>query len=157
MKLGILLQFPFVLIIYPMCVQLLCSKVTWVNTLACVFNHLANLVYDAASSYLQVLQLFLTLHSNTQHTYTFRRMFKLVTHLSCVYGCFTCLYVCLCSTCLQCPWRPEEGVRYPGTGARDSNEPPCEFCDQRCVLWKGPITDEQFLQPLNWICNCSMI
>jgi hypothetical protein len=24
-----------------------------------------------------------------------------------------CLYVCLCTTCMQCPWKPEEGgVRF---------------------------------------------
>ena len=26
-----------------------------------------------------------------------------------------CLHVCLCIVCIQCPWKPEEGVRSPGT------------------------------------------
>jgi hypothetical protein len=27
-----------------------------------------------------------------------------------------CLHVCLCTTCMQCPPQPEEGIRSPGTG-----------------------------------------
>lgn len=35
-----------------------------------------------------------------------------------------CLHLCLCMTWLQCPWTPEEGVGFPGTGATDTWAPP---------------------------------
>lgn len=28
--------------------------------------------------------------------------------------------------CIQCPWRPKDGIRYPGTGVTDSCELPCQ-------------------------------
>jgi hypothetical protein len=34
-----------------------------------------------------------------------------------------CLYVCICTTCMQCFQRPEEGVRLPGTGVTDGCKP----------------------------------
>jgi hypothetical protein len=39
-----------------------------------------------------------------------------------VYGCFACMYVCMC---LQSTWRPEEVVRSPRTGGTDGCELPC--------------------------------
>jgi hypothetical protein len=30
-----------------------------------------------------------------------------------VYGYFAC---CICIICMQCPWKPEEGIKSPGTG-----------------------------------------
>lgn len=33
-----------------------------------------------------------------------------------VHGCFACIYVCLCTMCLQWPQRPEESVGFPGIG-----------------------------------------
>ena len=35
------------------------------------------------------------------------------------------LNVCLCTTCMQCPQRPEEGSKSLGTGVIGSCEPPC--------------------------------
>lgn len=32
------------------------------------------------------------------------------------YQCFVCMYMSVDHVCAWCPWRPEEGVRYPGTG-----------------------------------------
>ena len=36
-----------------------------------------------------------------------------------------CLHVCLWTTCMQCPWRPEQGVGSPGTEVTNGCEPPC--------------------------------
>lgn len=47
-----------------------------------------------------------------------------------------CLYVCLCVTCVQCPWRPEESGRSPKTGVS------CH------VVWElilGPLQEQQVL------------
>lgn len=30
-----------------------------------------------------------------------------------------CLHLCLCTTCIQCPWKSEESVRSSGTGVAD--------------------------------------
>lgn len=38
------------------------------------------------------------------------------------------MYVCaahVCSTCMQCPQKPEEGIRMPEAGVTDSCEVPC--------------------------------
>lgn len=32
-------------------------------------------------------------------------------------ACIFCLHVCLCTSCAQDPWKPEESVGYPETGA----------------------------------------
>jgi hypothetical protein len=29
----------------------------------------------------------------------------------------------LCTTCVQCPWKPEEGAWSPGNGVTDDHEP----------------------------------
>lgn len=39
-----------------------------------------------------------------------------------VYKCF-CLHICLYTTCVQCPRKPERGVRYPGTGGSGGRQP----------------------------------
>lgn len=36
---------------------------------------------------------------------------------------FSCMY--LCTTCMQYPWGPEEGIKSPGTGVADGCEPLC--------------------------------
>jgi hypothetical protein len=43
--------------------------------------------------------------------------------------------------CMDYPWRPEEGVRSPGTGVTEGCEPHCE-------RWV-PLTSEPSLQPLS--------
>lgn len=35
------------------------------------------------------------------------------------------IYVSLCTTCIQCPWRPEKDIIFPGTGVTDICETPC--------------------------------
>lgn len=35
-----------------------------------------------------------------------------------------CLQVCLCATCMQYLWRPQEGIKYPGTGVTVGCESP---------------------------------
>lgn len=35
------------------------------------------------------------------------------------------LHACPCTTCVQCPQRPEEGVGFSGTGVTDICKPPC--------------------------------
>lgn len=42
-------------------------------------------------------------------------------------GYLKCINV-LSAACmsLQCSWRPEKGIRYPGTGIIDHGEVPCE-------------------------------
>ena len=47
-----------------------------------------------------------------------------------------CLHVCMCTTCMQCLWRPEEGSRFPGTGITSGCEPPCGCGNWTQVLWK---------------------
>jgi hypothetical protein len=40
---------------------------------------------------------------------------------------YVCVYVCACTpecTCMQVTAKPEEGVRFPGTGAAGDREPP---------------------------------
>lgn len=39
------------------------------------------------------------------------------------------LHVYMYTTCMQCPQKPEEGVRSPGTGVRDT-------CESLCRYWK---------------------
>lgn len=36
-----------------------------------------------------------------------------------------CLYLCLCNTCVHCPWSLEKGIGILGTGLADSYEPAC--------------------------------
>jgi hypothetical protein len=43
-----------------------------------------------------------------------------------VHGCFV-ICMSMPQICAQCPYKPEEYIRFPGTGAIDSCEPPCEF------------------------------
>lgn len=38
--------------------------------------------------------------------------------------CMAVLLVCMCTTCMQCLGRPEEGVRPPGAGVADGFEWP---------------------------------
>lgn len=42
-----------------------------------------------------------------------------------VYGCLLSMY--FCTTCVQCPWRLEEGIGSSGTGVADSCKPLCEM------------------------------
>ena len=50
----------------------------------------------------------------------------------------SCLYVCLFSTCVQSPRRPEEGARALGTGVIDSFKLPCGCLD----LNLGPLKEQ---------------
>jgi hypothetical protein len=43
----------------------------------------------------------------------------------------------VCATCVQCLWRPEEGVRSPRTGVAGGCEPPCGCWESnRDPLWE---------------------
>lgn len=46
----------------------------------------------------------------------------------------------MCTTCVQCPWRPEKGIGFPGTGVLDGCEPPCGY-------WE-PNSDPMLEQPV---------
>lgn len=50
-------------------------------------------------------------------------LLRIIFHYDCM--CEGFAYRCLCTTCVQCPWRSEEGLGYPGTGVIDGCEPPC--------------------------------
>ena len=42
--------------------------------------------------------------------------------------CIVCVYLCVLymyTTCVQGPWKPEEGIRSPGVRITDSYELPC--------------------------------
>lgn len=48
-----------------------------------------------------------------------------------------CLHLCLCTTSIQYPQRPEKGIRYPGTGIIDN-------CELLCGCWEmnlGPLQE----------------
>jgi hypothetical protein len=51
--------------------------------------------------------------------------------------------MCMYMQDMQCPWRPEEGVRSPRTGDRDSCEPPCNCWEPS----PGPLQEHQVLLP----------
>ena len=51
-------------------------------------------------------------------TFTFKDIFKSVS-------IFACTHWCVCTKCMQCPQRTEEGARSPGTGVTDGCGPPC--------------------------------
>lgn len=64
-----------------------------------------------------------------------------------------CLYSCLCTPCMQCPRRPEEGAKSPTAGVK-------EGCDLPCGCWElklGPLEQpvlliaELSLQPLAFL------
>lgn len=50
-----------------------------------------------------------------------------------------CLHVCLCTTCVQHPQRPEDGVRALGTGVTNGCEPPQHVGARNWILifWKS--------------------
>lgn len=65
------------------------------------------------------------------------------------------IYVSLCTTCIQCPWRPEKDIIFPGTGVTDICEPPYGCWN----LNLGPPQEQQeFLTPrpsiLPWATLC---
>ena len=53
-----------------------------------------------------------------KNSFTFKSIFILL----CVW--LFCLRVRLCTTCVECPRRQEEGVQSPGTAVTDGDEPP---------------------------------
>lgn len=56
-----------------------------------------------------------------------RQLFKnSYSFLFYVYEWF-CLRVAMCTICMQCPWRPEEGLGIPGTGVAVGYGQPWEF------------------------------
>lgn len=76
----------------------------------------------------------------------------------CITHCKHCLlkvfglFVCLCSTYVQCLWEPEEGARYPGTGLTDGCERPCESWESNFALMQEQplfLSAEPTLQPLS--------
>lgn len=52
-----------------------------------------------------------------------------------VHECLTCMY--LCSTCVQCRWRPEEGIRSPRAGVIEVCEQPCGHWEPNWILCKS--------------------
>lgn len=61
--------------------------------------------------------------------------------------CF-CLRVCLCTTCFQCPQRPQEGDTTPRTGVPDGCKPPSECWEVSHALCKSiTYSIEPSLQP----------
>lgn len=60
---------------------------------------------------------------------------------------FTCM--CVCITCIQCPWSPEEDVDSPGIGVMDGHELP-HGCWE---LSPGPLQEQQVVlspPPPHW-------
>ena len=63
------------------------------------------------------------------------------TYYMCIHVLSTCVSVS--QICAWCPWRLEEGVRFPGTGGRDACEPEPSFgCS-------GPLQEHKCSQLLN--------
>jgi hypothetical protein len=51
--------------------------------------------------------------------------------------CFVCMYICLCTICRHCLWKPEEVAGSPGTGFPDR----CESLGS-CLEWNpGPLQE----------------
>jgi hypothetical protein len=64
-------------------------------------------------------------------------------------------YIYIWTECIQCPQRPEEGVRSLGTGVRDSYELPCGCWE----LNLGPPEKQPVLlraEPSFWPQDCSL-
>ena len=58
-----------------------------------------------------------------------------------IFVCVFCLNVRLCTMCVPCPWSPEEGVKFLGTGVKDGCEPLCG-----CWEWDlGPLEEQPVL------------
>ena len=78
-----------------------------------------------------------------------------VEHHLCVCIYTTCVSMCMyvfmyvhhLYVCIQCLWRPEEDVGFPGTGVASGCEPPCMFSGLSCAL-----LEEQELRPFCTIC-----
>jgi hypothetical protein len=63
--------------------------------------------------------------------------FSLLKNHLCVQEFFW--HVCFCATCVQCPWRPEEGVRFPELEFTDG-------CELLCGCWGlNPVLKKQCL------------
>lgn len=50
-------------------------------------------------------------------------IFLILLLMSLVFCLSVCLSFCLCITCVQHPWRPEEGIKSSRTGVSDTCEP----------------------------------
>jgi hypothetical protein len=46
--------------------------------------------------------------------------------------------VCMWTTCVQCPWRPEEAITCPGTGVIGGCEPLCRRWESN----PGPVLEQ---------------
>lgn len=60
------------------------------------------------------------------------------------------LHICLCTTCMVRPWRPEEGIRIPGAGVIDVYE----FWESNPGLLEEqpmPLQSKPSLQLLKWM------
>lgn len=81
-------------------------------------------------------------------------LLKLRKNILCVW--LFCLRECLCTTCVQCPQRPEEGTRLPGTEVTGGCQPSFACWEliprpqqEQLVL----LTTENYLQSQNFIFN----
>lgn len=63
--------------------------------------------------------------------------FKVLIFKCYVYGCFF-RNLCLCATCVQCPWRSEEGPGSFGTGVTDGCYLTCEWQESN----PGPLEEQ---------------
>lgn len=81
----------------------------------------------------------------TEHSQNVLTRGKLTEFLSYIlfYICLFCLYVCLRSTCVQCPRRPEEGTASPEIVVTDSGKSLCRWYSESNA---GPL--EEQLVPL---------
>lgn len=50
--------------------------------------------------------------------------YLIILDVMCVDMCECFAYLYVYTTCIQCPWKSEEGIGSPGTGVRDGYEPP---------------------------------
>jgi len=75
-------------------------------------------------------------------------MFHVHVYTVCV---CVCVSVCACVFVYMCPWRPEEGIRYPGTGVKDGFIPSCVCWELNQGLLQEQLmllTADSSLQPL---------
>lgn len=57
-----------------------------------------------------------------------------------------CIYVCMYCMCVQCPWRPEEGIWSCKTRAKEV-ESPCGCWEPTQVLWKEQQDNREYISP----------
>lgn len=62
-----------------------------------------------------------------------------------------CLLVCMCTTRMQCQWKPEEGVEYPRTGVQMVLSQHVSSENQTLVPWKSSQFSKASLHPYQYI------